>query len=238
MTAAAKFKDATGAEFDFPLFNSDPATGAGLADIKAGIAAVLAAIQGEATTDQAALTALQALQAAQALLETHADAVSENAILAAIRDAAQAADTHTDAAAQIAAVQALATTVATHADVVAEGSTEAAVLAALQGALTFTLPTGAATDAKLEAVRALLAGTLTTRGTGLGPPRAITPGTPVTAGRGVRIVATAAGVVALKFADGSVLPFPVNVGVSADELAVVDVVAAQTTAAATVYVLS
>ena len=93
--------------------------------------------------------------------------------------------------------------------------------------------------AKLEAIRALLAGTLTTKGSPVTHAAVLTPGTPVPAGRKVVIVCTAVGTVRLKFADTSTLDVHVEVGTSEfDGYAAVDVVAANTTATATVTVLS
>lgn len=68
----------------------------------------------------------------------------------------------------------------------------------------------------------------------------ITPGTPVTAGRGVFIACTVAGTVRLKLGDGtSTLDVPVNVGPNIiDNIAVVDVVSGSTTATSVVSVLS
>jgi hypothetical protein len=67
---------------------------------------------------------------------------------------------------------------------------------------------------------------------------AITPGTPVAAGRGVFINCSVAGNVALKFADATVLIVPVYVGPNLiDNMAIVDVVAGSTTATAIVTVL-
>ena len=68
----------------------------------------------------------------------------------------------------------------------------------------------------------------------------ITPGTPQKAsGTGVCIVCTVAGNVALLLKGGTTLTIPVAVGTSwIDNLAVIDVVAAQTTATATVDILS
>lgn len=127
-----------------------------MAALKTAVEAVTAAINGEATTQAALLSGQQALATAVGLLDTHADAVSESTLLTSIRDAANAAATHTDATDQLAAIQALASAVATHADAAAEGTTEASILAALQGALTFSLPTGAATSAKQDAAKTAL----------------------------------------------------------------------------------
>lgn len=68
---------------------------------------------------------------------------------------------------------------------------------------------------------------------------AITPGTPVTAGRKVCINCTVAGNVRLKLSNDSVLDLQIYPGVSwIDDLVVKDVVAGSTTATCTVTVLS
>lgn len=67
----------------------------------------------------------------------------------------------------------------------------------------------------------------------------ITPGTPVPAGTGVLVACSVAGNVGLKLKGGTTLVVPVAVGPNwIDNLAVIDVVAASTTATANVDVLS
>ena len=67
----------------------------------------------------------------------------------------------------------------------------------------------------------------------------ITPGTPVAAGRRAFIACTAAGTVRLKLSNGSTLDVPVSVGPNLiDNVAVVDVVAANSTGTFVVSVLN
>jgi len=67
----------------------------------------------------------------------------------------------------------------------------------------------------------------------------VTPGTPVTGGRGVIATCSAAGNVRFKMQNGSVLNIPMTAGqvLMLDNISVTDVVAASTTATVAVSVL-
>ena len=99
-------------------------------------------------------------------------------------------------------------------------------------AVALPLPTGAADAATLSAINvklaALLAAELPYQGT-----VAMVVGTPQAAQRAVRIACTAAGNVALTYADGSTDVIPVNVGLSYLTGAITTINSAGTTATAT-----
>ncbi|MCJ2053978.1 hypothetical protein [Methylobacterium sp. J-070] len=126
---------------------------------------------------------------------------------------------------------------ATDAKVEAVRSLLAGTLAISAAAL--PLPAGAATAAKQDTGNASLA-TIAGYEQPYANAATITPGTPVTAGRAVFIASTSTGSVRLKLSGGTTLDVPVTAAgpTLIDRLAVVDVVAANTTGTHVVSVLS
>ena len=139
----------------------DTGAGSAIAILKS-MRASLTQLAGAAVTEEATLTAIQA---AQGVLATHADAVASNTTLAAMQTILGTLATHQDATSQAAALgsmQSLLGTLATHADAVAGDGSLAQIVAELQAAL--PLPTGSATAVNQATANTSLAGLLASLG--------------------------------------------------------------------------
>lgn len=196
----------------------------------AAIGEVVTALGGQATQDGLdaiadVLAGTLAVSAATLPLpEGAATNTAVEAIATALGQTLAVSGPLTDAqlAARALATAAKQDALATAVGLLATQSTAAATLAKMIAA--------PATEAKQDALNAIAAPSLGAA--------VITPGTPVTAGKRVFIACTVAGNVRLKLSNASTLDVPVNVGASMiDDVAVIDVVAANTTATAVVSVL-